>query len=258
MVKRKVEIPVEPDPRSIQELIAALAEADEDSPEYRGLYMALTRKPEGEVFAAASALCVTTRASDRALGASILPEKYPKTFNLLAERIQVEQEEGALAAVIFKMGHNHNRRAVKLLVPFRQHRHEDVRFAVACALGGFDDPTAIDALIRLSSDEDDDVRDWATFGLGSMIETDTPEIREALFARIGDPHYPTQLEAMLGLAHRKDARAIEPLLKDMAEGVNSMRCEALEEIFALIDPKHPLLAEAVEQCRKHKLAFHDE
>jgi hypothetical protein len=34
-------------------------------------------------------------------------------------------------------------------------------------------------LIDLSRDEDDEVRDWATFQLGSQMDLDTAEVREA-------------------------------------------------------------------------------
>lgn len=63
---------------------------------------------------------------------------------------------------------------------------EDVRFSVACALQARDDDESLRTLVRLSADPDDDVRDWATFGLGSQTERDEPWIRDALVARLDD------------------------------------------------------------------------
>lgn len=65
----------------------------------------------------------------------------------------------------------------------------DVRFAVASALGNFaNDKRAADALVTLTQDSDEDVCDWATFGLGILGELDSDEIREALWRRMGDPN----------------------------------------------------------------------
>jgi HEAT repeat protein len=49
-------------------------------------------------------------------------------------------------------------------------------------------------------------------GLGSMLEVDSPAIRDALAARLDDQEGDTAGEALLGLARRKDPRALEPLL----------------------------------------------
>jgi HEAT repeat protein len=64
-------------------------------------------------------------------------------------------------------------------------------------------PAAIEALLELSRDSDVDVRNWATFALGSQIDVDTPQIREALRNRLSDSDEDTRSEALCGLARRK-------------------------------------------------------
>jgi HEAT repeat protein len=79
------------------------------------------------------------------------------------------------------------------------------------ALLGHENETAIDALICLSEDVDDDTRDWAVFGLGAQIRTDTEAIRAALWKRVNDRHHDTRWEAINGLAVRRDP-SIRPVL----------------------------------------------
>jgi len=256
MARRRVEIPIEPDPRSIPELIAglkALGDLDDDDHfmEYRDLYDALRTKPQDEVFIAASGLCRSSQANARAIGARIVPEKHPETFNLLAECLKSEQDVEALVEIIFKLGNNHDERAVELLMSFKRHPDVDVRYAVTYALQRYDDPTAIQTLIELSVDEDVDIRDWATFGLGTMTRVDTPALRDALLARLDDADFVTRSEAFVGLAYRKDARIIDPLLREMSEGASDKLCEALYELVELVDPQHPLLAPAIDRCKRN-------
>ena len=66
------------------------------------------------------------------------------------------------------------------------------------------------ALIALSADDDLDVRDWATFALGTLSEDDGAPLRDALAARLDDEDEDVRLEAVHGLALRGDARAAEP------------------------------------------------
>jgi hypothetical protein len=70
-------------------------------------------------------------------------------------------------------------------------------------------------LIELSTDEDDEVRDWATFGLGSQLDDDSPEIRDALFERLRDPYDDARCEALVGLARRRDPRTFEAVLSSL-------------------------------------------
>jgi HEAT repeat protein len=77
------------------------------------------------------------------------------------------------------------------------------------------------------------VRDWATFGLGSQIDLDTPRIREALCARLNDPDPITRAEAFVGLARRKDEGVLSPLIAALGS-------TQLDEF----DPRQDLVLEA--------------
>lgn len=61
-------------------------------------------------------------------------------------------------------------------------------------------------------DSDADVRDWATFGLGVLGDSDSAEIRDALLIRIGDTDKDAREEATIGLSKRKDQRVLIPLI----------------------------------------------
>ena len=117
------------------------------------------------------------------------------------------------------------------LTALRTHPSADVRFAVATALAGFDDDRAIAALIALTTDPDTDVRDWATFALGSQTDADSPRIRTALLERLADDDADTRGEALVGLARRHDERVVGPLLAALEAGAHgSLILEAASEI----------------------------
>jgi HEAT repeat protein len=67
---------------------------------------------------------------------------------------------------------------------------------------------AADALVRLASDPDSEVRDRATMGLSDPFDADSEEIRDALAARLTDGEGDIAGEALLGLAQRRDPRAL--------------------------------------------------
>jgi HEAT repeat protein len=92
----------------------------------------------------------------------------------------------------------------------RDHPDAAVREAVAFALGGRSGDDVLAALIALSADDAVDVRDWATFALGTLAEDDGEPLRDALAARLEDPDEDTRLEAVHGLALRGDPRATAP------------------------------------------------
>lgn len=101
------------------------------------------------------------------------------------------------------------------LVVLADHPSRDVRYGVSYGLAGQDDPQAIRALIQLTKDSDRDVRDWATFALGSQTELDTSELREALRDRLTDADPEVRGEALVGLARRHDGQLKQAILDSL-------------------------------------------
>jgi len=233
---------------------------------YRGSY---------EVFMAASKLCESKNPKSRELGVDILgqlgiPERsFPdQSGMIILKLLENEEDLDVLISIGFALGHLKDPRGVALLVRFKNHSCADLRHSVVFGLLGQKDELAINTLIELSADEDENVRNWATFGLGQMIETDTPAIRDALFQRVileegeTDPESEIRGEALLGLAYRKDSRVINPLIAELSCGcVGRLPVEAAKEIGdALLYPvlvelhswwdvDSNLLLEAINSCQ---------
>jgi len=80
-----------------------------------------------------------------------------------------------------------------------------------------DTPVVVDALAKLTRDEDRDVRDWATFVLGRQLESDSETLRAALRERVQDSDPEVRGEALLGLPRRRDV-SIAPAVQRELEG----------------------------------------
>ncbi|WP_244871963.1 HEAT repeat domain-containing protein [Catellatospora sp. TT07R-123] len=110
-------------------------------------------------------------------------------------------------------------------------------------------------LIVLMGDVDQDVRDWATFGLGAQLDDDGPLIRRALWERTDDPYQDVREEAVRGLARRGDRRVL-PLLARLLE-LETVGVAVFDAAAELADPSLvPLLREfsgagsAIEACER--------
>ncbi len=100
---------------------------------------------------------------------------------------------------------------VELLIPLTFHASARVRRG---AVHGLLQATeqVVSRFVELAGDPDDEVRNWALFALGSLAEKgkQVDAVREAFAAHLEDPHDEARAEAILGLAHCRDARAINP------------------------------------------------
>jgi len=202
------------DPRSVNELInAILTEADEEA-----VWDAITAvrvRGSAEVLDRARELCRSSCLRERSFGAIILGQlgSPNRTFpnecvEAILRLIEVEAEPTVLHDAFIALGHLADPRVISPAEHFQLHPDPGVRYGVVFSLLGHVEAPAIAILVRLSRDEDPHVRDWATFGLGTQIELDTHEIREALAARLDDSDEHTRGKGLVGLACRGDPRAI--------------------------------------------------
>jgi HEAT repeat protein len=181
-----------------------------------------------EVLDKAIGLTQSTDQYRRARGADILGQLgvqpgihstsfIPERLDALLSLIETESDTNVLHSAIISLGHVGEPTGIRAVLPFSKHQHEDVRYAVAWALpcGLGNDPEVIDTLLLLMRDSDSDVRDWATFGLGTQSDADSAAIREALFDRLQDEDEDTRAEAAAGLAKRRDLRVLPAVLEEL-------------------------------------------
>jgi HEAT repeats len=236
--------------------------ADDDDSPALGL---LQSSDSREIFEKASLSCRSTNPEERAVGVCVLMRTPGRTFHdeavdVISAVSKCESESIVLEALCYAMTHLDIVDRLDVLRLSTQSPDAATCFSAAYSLGGLDEDLAIDQLIILSSDPDDDVRNWATFGLGDMTECDTPELREALVERLEDTHEECRHEAILGLAKRHDGRVKPALLKALqSKKVWRMAIDAAKELAdpdfyeRLIELRYgdteDYLEEAIAACR---------
>ena len=213
----------------IEELFAAtlIGEYDDEAP-WHAVH-ALCHIGSREVLEAASAWCRSDEPLKRARGADVLAQlgrtsdhpdnNFPdESFAVVVPLAENEKHLLPLSSAIQALGHIADPRAIPLLVRYSTHPKSEVRFAVACACGAFaNEAPIVPALLELMRDQDEDVRDWATFALGSLSAIDSPEIRDAFAERLDDASADVVEEALAGLARRRDLRALPLLLERLQQ-----------------------------------------
>jgi HEAT repeat protein len=251
-------------------LVAGAVEPVMESEDYWAYIRALHFRPEKMVFEKAVALCSSSDWLSRSIGADILAQlgagegvaEYPFADDSASVLTSLLDDPHPLVTMsaLHALGHL-SRGEPARLVRLARHSSEDVRCALAYALGGRSDDVSLQTLIQLTTDDDEDTRDWATFGLGTLCEQDSPEIRGALAARLTDGNDEVRWEAMVGLAKRQDARAKEPILQQLREAdVLKVAIEAAEEMpspeflphleqLHAAHPEDPGIQRALTRCR---------
>jgi HEAT repeat protein len=174
-----------------------------------------------EEYTVAAEYSVSPDAHKRRVAADILAQLgwqekafHEESVQILA-RLLTDADPAVLQAAAIACGHRHSALTVQRLVVLADHPSRNVRYGVSYGLAGQDDPQAIRALIQLTKDSDRDVRDWATFALGSQTELDTSDLREALRDRLTDADPEVRGEALVGLARRHDGQLKQAILDSL-------------------------------------------
>ena len=194
------------------------------------------------------------------------------TVDALIDLAGREPDAVVIQAVVEALGDLGDPRAIPTALAFVDHPTPWLRWSVARALTLLlaaragdalldEDEPAVAALIGLTADPDSEVRDWATFGVGTQLPIDGPLTRAALWNRLDDPDDDARAEALHGLARRHDPRTA-PLVQTAleAETVGRLAVEsalllgdptlsrALEGLTDWWDVDPPLLAAAIAAC----------
>lgn len=211
------------DPRTTAALFATAIGGDYGDEASWKAVEALRLRGTQEVFDLAAAYCRSEKPRARARGLDVLGQlgagkpdderPYLSQCVAIATELLEDGDAGVVYSAAWALAYLSTEEAVEALLRLQQHPIPGVRHAVAVGVATHQGPGSIEALIGLTEDQDKIVRDWATFGLGSVGSEDSPQIREALHQRLGDPYEPARSEAVWGLARRKDPTGLRLLLE---------------------------------------------
>ncbi len=156
---------------NIDELFQQTLQGDyEDDAPWEAVHQ-LRRMGTREVFDRAAEWCRSSDPLHRARGCNVLAQlgktvdhptgNFPgECYETVSELVLHETENRPLSSAIAALGHIGDPCAIPLILQHQNHPDQIVRFDVAFALGCFrNDPACVEALLKLTQDDDDDVRD---------------------------------------------------------------------------------------------------
>ena len=205
--------------KTIDELIVLALNNYSNEERYRNFLGELRSRATVEMLNKAKELTFCEEPHRRILGAQILCQlgnakrKFVKqSCKILLSMLTSEENPDVIAAIAWGLGHLKAKGREAPLIRLKNHPKAEVRLGVVGGLLRLTMGPAVQTLIELSRDVDPDVRNWATFGLGTELSANSPEIRQALYDRLSDEDEETHLEAIWGLSQKKDIRVMDSLI----------------------------------------------
>ena len=215
----------------VERLVArALAhrDVDEDAETWWIVADTLAKRADDETYEALAGLCISEDAREREFGVDAIAQfghsdgekpYLERTLPLLQKMVTTESNPQVLRSVLAALGHQGDPRALPYVLDIigRPDHKRTTTDAIALAdvlPPGHEEGLAL--LISMTEDDNAEIRDWATAGLAGL-DADTPQIREALAARLSDSDLRTVAEATRGLAVRGDERAAQGAARVLAE-----------------------------------------
>ena len=122
--------------------------------------------------------------------------------------------------------------AVEALIGALRHENDDVQWKAAVALGEIGDPRAIEPLIIQLCDEDRFVKSHAALALGTIGEPAVKPLLRALSEGDGNLRW----GAAIALGKIRDPRAIDPLIRALADKYENVRAESASSLAEMGKP----------------------
>ena len=248
----------------------------QDDDTYWQIVKTLQNRDDDATFAEVVAICHGGTIEERRLGADVLSQFAARTdgplrdsaLPVLIDMARNNVDAEAVASIIGALAQIRHPFGLPAVLAHIGHPNALVRQHVAMALPDLAGvpvaQDAVDGLVRLSRDPDRSVRDWATFGLGTQLDSDSGDVRGALAARVDDEDAVTSGEALVGLARRHDPRAFTHILDrlrslaladyliDAAAELGDPRflplLQDLQDTVGVFNGRAASLEEAIESC----------
>ena len=206
----------------------------------------LRSRPNQYVFDRAIELIETNNDNEIIIGVDIIAQlgfkprfKQKELIDICFDLLSREQTPKVLETILFAISHNNNilnEDHILTLIDLKTHRYCIVRYALVRALSGLEEKNAIETVIELSTDKDPEIRDFATFSIGTLIEINNDRIIEVLWERINDSHEMVRFEAIAGLVKRQDKK-VKDVLKEELKNITDNGSIILESIEEFDDPE---------------------
>jgi HEAT repeat protein len=234
--------------KTAAELFSTSFEGDYEAEPAWDAVRALRRRNDDEVFQLAATYSQSGTPKHRARALDVLAQlgagrplaERPHFDESVAIAVAHLEDDDPLVAhsAAWALAHLQGDTATSVLISTRKCADVQVRLAVSVGMAGSERPDAISTLMELMEDDDAEVRNWATFGLGlagaengppvRLGTLDSDGIRDALRRRLTDSFRDVRSEAVWGLARRKDPAALQLLL----DRVSSEECITGDEMAA--------------------------
>lgn len=193
--------------------------------EYWGFISKLRKLPCNEVYEKAIEFIESNNKKDKIIGIDVLQQlgfnprfKQEQTVKLHFELLEEHKTDDVTKSLLYGIGHNNENLSqlqIDKITQFDGLDDDEINQAHISALLGIDNIKAVRKLIQFTDSKNSDIRNWSTFGIGTQVEIDNEEIRDALWKRVNDSNFETKSEAIYGLAKRKDNRVKNIIMSEL-------------------------------------------